>query len=230
MVPCMSKAQTIHKSGNNTNQAEPKRLKLQMLNKPSANLTNVDNTDMSNGQHIWSVNDSITQASRYPQITSASDTTQPICPINTSTILDASSNGSPVTTSNDNPTPPDAASIPIAKPACQSNKCTLSLLTFNAVLDEIAEIVEKYGATADIILGGDMNASLHRMGGISRDKTFKFFLEEQKLLVPKQCRRQSTFHQYNGRMNLKQITSCRVQTLSPCIQHLRESQKKHLNS
>ncbi|CAC5365303.1 unnamed protein product [Mytilus coruscus] len=43
---------------------------------------------------------------------------------------------------------------------------------YQAVLDEIAEIVEKYGATADIILGGDMNASLHRKDGISRDKTF----------------------------------------------------------
>ncbi|CAC5378655.1 unnamed protein product [Mytilus coruscus] len=70
---------------------------------------------------------------------------------------------------------------------------------YQAVLDEIAEIVEKYGANADIILGGDMNASLHRKDGISRDKTFKIFLEEQKLFRPNQCRRQNTFYHYNGR-------------------------------
>ncbi|CAC5410976.1 unnamed protein product [Mytilus coruscus] len=69
---------------------------------------------------------------------------------------------------------------------------------YQAVFDEIAEIVEKYGANADI-LGGDMNASLHRKDGVSSDQTFKIFLEEQKLFMPNQCRRQNTFYHYNGR-------------------------------
>jgi hypothetical protein len=33
---------------------------------------------------------------------------------------------------------------------------------YKAVLDELSEIIEKYRSTYDIIIGGDMNASLHR--------------------------------------------------------------------
>ena len=56
---------------------------------------------------------------------------------------------------------------------------------YQAVLDELIEIVEKYKATCDIILRGDMNASLHREGSLSRDKTFRNFLDEANLFIPK---------------------------------------------
>ncbi|VDI73463.1 Hypothetical predicted protein [Mytilus galloprovincialis] len=101
---------------------------------------------------------------------------------------------------------------------------------YQAILDEIAEIMEKYSATADIILGGDMNASLHRKDGISRDKTFKNFLEEQKLFIPNQCRRQNTFYHYNGRdeSQIDYIIQSK-EIISMYTTFMREPEK-HLNS
>ncbi|CAC5365304.1 unnamed protein product [Mytilus coruscus] len=103
-------------------------------------LEEIKQAEISEQQKTVGGNNIIQQSSIQPatnckQIPSdntvASDTTTPICPIKTTTILAASSNSNPVTSSNDNSTPPDATSIPTAKPACQSNKCTLSLLIFN---------------------------------------------------------------------------------------------------
>ncbi|CAC5399464.1 unnamed protein product [Mytilus coruscus] len=72
MVPGMSKTQTIHKFGNNTNQVEHKRLQLQTSNKQGANLTKIDNTDISNGQHIGNGNISHqSNSSTPPTITHA---------------------------------------------------------------------------------------------------------------------------------------------------------------
>ncbi|CAC5365305.1 unnamed protein product [Mytilus coruscus] len=72
MVPGMSKTQTIHKFGNNTNRVKSKRLQLQTSNKHGANLTNIDNTDISNGQHIGNSNISHqSNSSRPPTITHA---------------------------------------------------------------------------------------------------------------------------------------------------------------
>ena len=70
---------------------------------------------------------------------------------------------------------------------------------YQAVLDELIEIVEKYKATCDIILRGDMNASLHREGSLSRDKTFRNFLDEANLFIPKNWKKPNTFHNYNGK-------------------------------
>ena len=42
-------------------------------------------------------------------------------------------------------------------------------------LDVISEIINKYGHTCDIILTGDMNASLTRQTPNSRDSVFKFY-------------------------------------------------------
>ncbi|CAC5399463.1 unnamed protein product [Mytilus coruscus] len=125
------------------------------------NLEEIKQTEISEQQKTDGGNNIIQQTNIQPatnckQIpsdnTTASDTTLPICPINTITILDASSNNNPVTSSNDNSTSPDATSIPIAKPACQSNKCTLSLLTFNVEGYRSNKLyLEKISNRADII-------------------------------------------------------------------------------
>ncbi|CAC5399462.1 unnamed protein product [Mytilus coruscus] len=71
-----------------------------------------------------------------------------------------------------------------------------------------------------------MNASLHRKDGIFRDKTFKIFLEEQKLLIPKQCRRQNTFYHYNGRDEFQiEYFLQSAEIISMYTQHLKENQK-----
>ena len=70
---------------------------------------------------------------------------------------------------------------------------------YQAILDELIEKLEKYKATCDIILGGDMNPSLHRQGALSRDKTFRNFLDETNLFLPKNCKKRNTFHHYNGK-------------------------------
>ena len=70
---------------------------------------------------------------------------------------------------------------------------------YQAILDELVEILEKYKVTCDIILVGDMNASLHREGSLSRDKIFRNFLDEANLFLPKNCKKRNTFHHYNGK-------------------------------
>jgi hypothetical protein len=70
---------------------------------------------------------------------------------------------------------------------------------YQAILDELVEILEKYKVTCDIILIGDMNASLHREGSLSRDKIFRNFLDEANLFLPKNCKKRNTFHHYNGK-------------------------------
>jgi hypothetical protein len=44
------------------------------------------------------------------------------------------------------------------------------------VLDELAEIVTKYRNSLDILIGGDVNASIHRSKLNSRDNDFQKFL------------------------------------------------------
>ena len=47
-----------------------------------------------------------------------------------------------------------------------------------AVLDELSEIIEKYRSIYDIIIGGDMNASLHRSDrNITHDTVFTDFFK-----------------------------------------------------
>ncbi|VDI60449.1 Hypothetical predicted protein [Mytilus galloprovincialis] len=79
--------------------------------------------------------------------TTASDPAPPACPTNTTTTLDTSSNSNPVTSSS-----PDATSIPTAKSVRQSNKCTISLLTFNVEGYRSNKLyLEKISNRADII-------------------------------------------------------------------------------
>jgi hypothetical protein len=52
------------------------------------------------------------------------------------------------------------------------------------VLDELAEIVTKYRNSSDILIGGDVNASIHRSKLNSRDNDFQKFLMELNLKIP----------------------------------------------
>ena len=55
---------------------------------------------------------------------------------------------------------------------------------FQTTLDELHELIEKFSATHKIILGGDFNASLHRVQSIRRDTMLKKFLQEHNLRTP----------------------------------------------
>jgi hypothetical protein len=69
---------------------------------------------------------------------------------------------------------------------------------FEAVLDEISELIEKYSGTHDILLAGDMNASMSRIQPQARDRKLcellnTFGLETQ------QNPQLNTFHHENGK-------------------------------
>jgi len=71
---------------------------------------------------------------------------------------------------------------------------------YKAVLDELSEIIEKYISIYDIIIGGDMNASLHRTDrNIPHDTVFTEFLEVNGMKLPDMCKEQSSFYHFNNR-------------------------------
>jgi ATP-dependent Lon protease len=71
---------------------------------------------------------------------------------------------------------------------------------YKAVLDELSEIIEKYRSVYDIIIGGDMNAYLHRSDrNITHDTAFTEFLEVNGLKLPDMCKKQSSFYHFNNR-------------------------------
>jgi hypothetical protein len=63
----------------------------------------------------------------------------------------------------------------------------------------LAEIVTKYRNSSDILIGGDVNASIHRSKLNSRDKNFQKFLMELNLKIPTMCPVQSIFYHFNNR-------------------------------
>ncbi|CAG2224543.1 unnamed protein product [Mytilus edulis] len=76
----------------------------------------------------------------------------------------------------------------------------ITIEDFKTVLDELSEMIEKYLPTSDIIIGGDMNASLHRNERkIPRDIVFDEFLKSNGLSIPSTCKKQSTFFHFNNR-------------------------------
>lgn len=77
---------------------------------------------------------------------------------------------------------------------CRGTETTLD---FQQILDELSEIIIKYRNYADIVLGGDMNASLNRNS--KQDRIFKHFIDENNLQVPKSCGSNFTFYHYNGK-------------------------------
>jgi exonuclease III len=70
-------------------------------------------------------------------------------------------------------------------------------LTIQETLDELSEILEKYKNKANILLGGDMNASLRRDS--AQDRQFKCFLNENDMKVPPKCTNSATFFHFNGK-------------------------------
>lgn len=70
---------------------------------------------------------------------------------------------------------------------------------YQSVLDELSEIIQKYSPSAKILIGGDMNASVHRGNIIYRDMDFSKFLTEHNLSIPTCCKANFTFHHFNGR-------------------------------
>ena len=57
-------------------------------------------------------------------------------------------------------------------------------IAFQAALDEIHEIIEKYTPSHKILLGGDFNSSVHRQKSCRRDRLLISFLEEHGLSLP----------------------------------------------
>lgn len=77
---------------------------------------------------------------------------------------------------------------------------SMSLDDYKSILDELSEIIEKYKYTSDIIIGGDMNASLHRTERkISYDIALSEFLQDNALNLPDMCQKQSTFYHFNNK-------------------------------
>ena len=64
-------------------------------------------------------------------------------------------------------------------------------------MDELSEILEKYKNKANILLVGDMNASLRRDS--AQDRQFKCFLNENDMKVPPKCINSATFFHFNGK-------------------------------
>ena len=80
--------------------------------------------------------------------------------------------------------------INVYMPARGSPDCDMQ---FQSTLDEIHEILEKYGQTHKIILGGDFNASLHRTPPLGRDRVLQTFLAEHNLYLPDNYPSQYTY-------------------------------------
>ena len=71
-------------------------------------------------------------------------------------------------------------------------------MEYNDTLDQINEIIDKYKETYQIILCGDMNASLHR-DNRRRDQLFKNFIVANNLSIPQKHPVHPTFFHHNGK-------------------------------
>jgi len=65
-------------------------------------------------------------------------------------------------------------------------------------LDQLQEIIQKYDNSYQIIVCGDMNASLHR-DDRRRDNLFRNFIHENGLKLANNHPEQSTFFHHNGK-------------------------------
>ena len=93
---------------------------------------------------------------------------------------------------------------------------------YRDMVDQLNEVIPKYEETYDILLCGDMNASLHR-DDRRRDSIFKNFTIESNLILPTNYPNDFTFHHHNEKvksqidyillkgktLNLQPTTSCR---------------------
>ena len=55
---------------------------------------------------------------------------------------------------------------------------------YEETLDQIHEIVIKFNASHDIVIGGDWNGSLHRTKYCAHDSLLRSFLKEHSLILP----------------------------------------------
>ena len=79
--------------------------------------------------------------------------------------------------------------INVYLPTRGSSDCDI---TFQAALDEVHEIMEKF-VSSHKILTGDFNTSLHRQENCRRDRMLKSFLEEHGLSLSDNCPVQPTY-------------------------------------
>ncbi|KAK3088016.1 hypothetical protein FSP39_013503 [Pinctada imbricata] len=69
---------------------------------------------------------------------------------------------------------------------------------YEEILDEINEIIVRFGNTHNIIICGDMNASLHREPPNKQDLQLRKFMKEKNLLVKENPKGENTFSHHNG--------------------------------
>jgi uncharacterized protein (UPF0248 family) len=70
---------------------------------------------------------------------------------------------------------------------------------YRDMVDQLNEVIPKYEETYDILLCGDMNASLHR-DDRRRDSIFKNFTIESNLILPTNYPNDFTFHHHNEKV------------------------------
>jgi hypothetical protein len=69
---------------------------------------------------------------------------------------------------------------------------------YRDMMDQLNEVIQKYEETYDILLCGDMNASIHR-DDRRRNRIFKKFTVESNLILPTNYPIDFTFHHHNGK-------------------------------
>ena len=70
---------------------------------------------------------------------------------------------------------------------------------YNESLDVIREIINKYRHSHQIILGGDLNASLHREPPNNSDKALQTFIQEVELTTPDNYPTKPTFYHHDNK-------------------------------
>jgi exonuclease III len=69
---------------------------------------------------------------------------------------------------------------------------------YKDTLEQISEIIQKFKDTHNMLICGDMNASLHR-DNRTRDMNYKYFISENDLQMANQYPCKSTFFHYDGK-------------------------------
>lgn len=95
---------------------------------------------------------------------------------------------------------------------CRGNKD--SETEFVGVVDEVREIIIKYKRSSDIILVGDMNASVFREPPLARDKYFKDVLAEVGLMLPTDYPEVHTYRHGQGKSIIDYILHSNTDIIS----------------
>ena len=78
---------------------------------------------------------------------------------------------------------------------------------FTNTTDDVTEIVLKYKQSSEIVLVGDLNASLHRESPYARDKYLKDFMLETNLTLPTDCPDTYTYIHGKGQFGMNLVTN-----------------------